>query len=101
MLGTIATFYDTEAVLIAVGITAAVTLALTLFAFQTKIDFTGCGGTYVFTKKKILKFILTIILKPSHLLFYLSLAAVLLCILVIFVFSGMLLGIFSAMGRMG
>lgn len=70
MLGTIATFYDTEAVLIAVGITAAVTLALTLFAFQTKIDFTGCG-------------------------------AVLLCILVIFVFSGMLFGIFSAMGRMG
>ena len=44
MLGTLATFYDTEAVLIAVGITAAVTLALTLFAFQTKIDFTGCGG---------------------------------------------------------
>lgn len=26
------------------GITAGVTLALTLFAFQTKIDFTACGG---------------------------------------------------------
>ena len=44
MLGTIATFYSTDAVLMAVGTTAAVTLALTLFAFQTKIDFTGCGG---------------------------------------------------------
>ena len=44
MLGTIATFYTTDAVLMAVGTTAAVTLALTLFAFQTKIDFTGCGG---------------------------------------------------------
>jgi len=44
MLGTISSFYDVEAVLIAVGITAGVTLALTLFAFQTKIDFTACGG---------------------------------------------------------
>ena len=33
-----------DAVLIAVGITAAVTLALTVFALQTKIDFTVCGG---------------------------------------------------------
>ena len=33
-----------DAVLIAVGITAGVTLALTVFALQTKIDFTVCGG---------------------------------------------------------
>ena len=44
MLGTIATFYDVDAVLIAVGITAGVTFCLTVFAFQTKIDFTVCGG---------------------------------------------------------
>lgn len=44
MLGTLATFYDAEAVLIAVGITAGVSLSLTLFAFQTKWDFTACGG---------------------------------------------------------
>jgi len=44
MLGTVATFYQADAVLIAVGITAGVTLALTVFAFQTKIDFTVCGG---------------------------------------------------------
>ena len=44
MLGTITSFYDVDAVLIAVGITAGVTLGLTLFAFQTKIDFTGCGA---------------------------------------------------------
>lgn len=30
--------------MLAVGITAAVCLALTLFAFQTKWDFTICGG---------------------------------------------------------
>jgi len=44
MLGTVSTFYDVDAVLIAVGITAGVTFALTIFAFQTKIDFTVCGG---------------------------------------------------------
>jgi len=44
MLGTISTFYDVDAVLIAVGITAGVTFCLTIFAFQTKIDFTVCGG---------------------------------------------------------
>ena len=46
MLGTLATFYSVDAVLISVGITAGVTFALTVFAFQTKIDFTVCrGGT--------------------------------------------------------
>lgn len=36
--------YDADAVLMAVGITAALCLGLTLFAFQTKWDFTLCGG---------------------------------------------------------
>ena len=44
MLGVVASTYDVDAVLMAVGTTAGVTLALTIFAFQTKIDFTGCGG---------------------------------------------------------
>lgn len=44
LLGIVASRYDTEAVLIAVGITCGVTFALTVFAFQTKIDFTMCGG---------------------------------------------------------
>jgi len=44
MLGTVSTYYEVDAVLIAVGITAGVTFALTIFAFQTKIDFTACGG---------------------------------------------------------
>ena len=47
MLGTISTFYDVDAVLIAVGITAGVTFCLTIFAFQTKIDFTVCGGWFL------------------------------------------------------
>lgn len=47
MMGTTASFYDVDAILIAVGCTAAVTLGLTLFAFQTKIDFTACGGFFL------------------------------------------------------
>jgi len=44
MLGTVTAYFDAESVLIAVGICAGVTLALTLLAFQTKYDLTTCGG---------------------------------------------------------
>ena len=46
MLGCFCALFKTEAILIAVGLTCAVTVALTIFAFQTKIDFTTCGGKY-------------------------------------------------------
>lgn len=41
---TISSYYDTDIVLIAMGITAGVCLAISIFAVQTKIDFTVCGG---------------------------------------------------------
>lgn len=44
LLGVSSSYYQQDAVLMAVGITAAVCLALTLFAFQTKYDFTMMGG---------------------------------------------------------
>ncbi|XP_054723499.1 protein lifeguard 1-like [Uloborus diversus] len=44
MLGTMSSFYDTEVVLMAVGICAGVCLAVSLFSFHTKFDFTSCGG---------------------------------------------------------
>nr|XP_042912161.1 protein lifeguard 1-like [Parasteatoda tepidariorum] len=44
LLGSAASLYDVEAVLIAVGICTVICLALTLFAFQTKYDFTTCSG---------------------------------------------------------
>ena len=47
MLGCMAAAFQADAVLIALGITAGVTLGLTLFAFQTKIDFTACGGVFL------------------------------------------------------
>ncbi|XP_028169421.1 protein lifeguard 1 [Ostrinia furnacalis] len=44
LLGVSSSMYQTSSVMIAIGITAAVCLALTLFAFQTKWDFTTMGG---------------------------------------------------------
>ncbi|XP_072821128.1 protein lifeguard 2 isoform X2 [Vicugna pacos] len=44
MLGTVSVFYNAEEVLWATGTTALVTLSLTLFALQTKWDFTLLNG---------------------------------------------------------
>lgn len=44
MVGTIASFYDTEAVVMAVGITAGVCFTVVCFSLQTKNDFTSCRG---------------------------------------------------------
>uniref|UniRef100_A0A3B3ZBK3 Uncharacterized protein n=1 Tax=Periophthalmus magnuspinnatus TaxID=409849 RepID=A0A3B3ZBK3_9GOBI len=44
MLGMIASFYDTETVIIAVGITAVVCFTVVLFSLQSKYDFTSCRG---------------------------------------------------------
>ncbi|AWP12888.1 putative protein lifeguard 3-like [Scophthalmus maximus] len=44
MSGTISSYYDTKAVFLAMGITALVCIAVTVFCFQTKVDFTSCGG---------------------------------------------------------
>lgn len=46
MTGTIASFYSTQAVLITLAITAIVTIAVTVFCFQTKVDFTSCAGLF-------------------------------------------------------
>lgn len=44
MLGTISSFHDTKIVIMAVGICAACCLAVSVFSFYTKFDFTTCGG---------------------------------------------------------
>ncbi|QQP51343.1 Fas apoptotic inhibitory molecule 2, partial [Caligus rogercresseyi] len=44
LLGNVTSYYDANEVLLAVGITFALVLALTAFAFQTKIDFTAFSG---------------------------------------------------------
>jgi len=44
MLGCAVTAFSADEVLMAVGITVVLVLGLTLFALQTKIDFTACGA---------------------------------------------------------
>jgi len=44
LTATISSYYGTRIVLYAMAITAGVTLAISLFAIQTKIDFTMCSG---------------------------------------------------------
>ncbi|KAG7469733.1 hypothetical protein MATL_G00131880 [Megalops atlanticus] len=44
MVGMIASFYETDAVIMAVGITAVVCFTVVLFSLQSKYDFTSCRG---------------------------------------------------------
>jgi FtsH-binding integral membrane protein len=44
MLATCASYYDPKVVITAGGLTALVTIALTVYACTTKTDFTFCGG---------------------------------------------------------
>ncbi|KAF5890560.1 protein lifeguard 3-like, partial [Clarias magur] len=46
MTGTISSYYDTKSVFLALGITVLVCIAVTVFCFQTKVDFTKCGGLF-------------------------------------------------------
>ncbi|XP_018605914.1 glutamate receptor, ionotropic, N-methyl D-aspartate-associated protein 1a (glutamate binding) [Scleropages formosus] len=44
MVGMIASFYNTDSVIMAVGITVVVCFTVVLFSLQTKYDFTSCRG---------------------------------------------------------
>ncbi|XP_016117611.1 protein lifeguard 1-like [Sinocyclocheilus grahami] len=44
MVGMVASYYDTDAVIMAVGITAVVCFTVVLFSLQSKYDFTSCWG---------------------------------------------------------
>uniref|UniRef100_A0A667Y9K3 Transmembrane BAX inhibitor motif containing 1a n=1 Tax=Myripristis murdjan TaxID=586833 RepID=A0A667Y9K3_9TELE len=46
MTGAIASHYDTKAVFLALAITAIVCIVVTVFCFQTKVDFTKCQGLF-------------------------------------------------------
>ncbi|KAG0728424.1 Protein lifeguard 1 [Chionoecetes opilio] len=51
--GTIASFYETSIVVMTIGITCAICFLITLFATQTKYDFTGCG-IYLFVAAMVM-----------------------------------------------
>ncbi|XP_048856397.1 protein lifeguard 2-like isoform X2 [Brienomyrus brachyistius] len=44
MTAMVSSYYNTRSVLVTLGITALVCLSVTVFSFQTKIDFTSCQG---------------------------------------------------------
>lgn len=44
MVGTVASFHDTSAVIITMGTTMAITVAIIAFSAQTRYDFTVCNG---------------------------------------------------------
>ncbi|KAJ8397305.1 hypothetical protein AAFF_G00441390 [Aldrovandia affinis] len=44
MVGMIASFYDTDSVIMAIGITTVVCFTVVLFSLQSKYDFTSCRG---------------------------------------------------------
>ncbi|XP_064162301.1 fas apoptotic inhibitory molecule 2b isoform X2 [Anguilla rostrata] len=44
MMAFVSSFYNTKSVVLCLGITAMVCLSVTVFSFQTKVDFTSCQG---------------------------------------------------------
>lgn len=86
VLGCTASRYDSEAVIMAVGITAAVCLGLTLFAFQTKWDFTVMGGILFVAVIVLLLFGIIAIIFPGRTmtLVYASVGALIFCVYLIY-----------------
>lgn len=86
MLGTVSSHYEKDEVLMAVGITAVVTLALTVFAFQSKWDFTMMGGLlFVFIIVLMCFGLLCLIIQNKYVsLVYASLGALLFCAYLVF-----------------
>ncbi|XP_028029191.1 protein lifeguard 1 isoform X1 [Bombyx mandarina] len=86
LLGISASVYEADAVLMAVGITAAVCLGLTLFALQTKWDFTMMGGVLLCATIVLLVFgIVAIFVKGKVItLVYASLGALIFSIYLVY-----------------
>lgn len=86
MLGSVASYYQSEDVLIAAGICTAVCLALMIFAFQTKYDFTTCGGILFVCVIVLLIFGIVAMFIPGKTvkMVYASLGALLFCCYLVF-----------------
>merc|ERR1712154_243030 len=65
-LSLVSMMYDTEAVMIAAGITTAIVFVLTIFAFQTKWDFTMLRGILVCVLFVFLIFGIIMIFVPQN-----------------------------------
>lgn len=86
MMGVMSANFEVMEVLLAVGITAVVTLSLTIFAFQTKWDFTTMGGVLFVSVIVLMILGIFAIIFPSNtlVLVYASLGALIFCIYLIY-----------------
>ncbi|XP_037941053.1 protein lifeguard 1-like, partial [Teleopsis dalmanni] len=86
LVGSVASVYDSQEVLMAIGITAVLCLGLTIFAMQTKYDFTACGGFLLAALLCLMIFGFVAIFWRSHLVstIYASCGALLACIFLIY-----------------
>ncbi|KPJ10125.1 Glutamate [NMDA] receptor-associated protein 1 [Papilio machaon] len=87
LLGVTSSMYDGTAVMMAVGITAAICLTLTLFAMQTKYDFTAMGGILLCATVVLLLFGLIAMFLPGNrivTLVYASLGALLFSVYLVY-----------------
>lgn len=65
IIGMVSMTYETDAVIIAAGLTTVIVFALTIFAFQTRVDFTMCGGMLLCVGVVLLLFTLVAIFLPQ------------------------------------
>ncbi|XP_076592746.1 protein lifeguard 1 [Chaetodon auriga] len=86
MLGSVAAYFEAEAVMWAVGATALVSFALTLFAMQSKWDFTTASGSlWVFAWTLVSFALLCAILRSQYLyILYASLGTLLFSLYMVF-----------------
>ncbi|XP_051517121.1 protein lifeguard 2-like isoform X2 [Myxocyprinus asiaticus] len=90
MTGMLSSYYNTTSVIICLGITALVCLAITILSFLTKIDITSCQGvllvfcTAMFFCGIVLAFILPFGYVPWLQVVYAALGAILFCMFLAF-----------------
>ncbi|GLH16781.1 uncharacterized protein GBIM_21067 [Gryllus bimaculatus] len=87
ILGVISSTYNPDAVLMAVGLCAAVCFGLTLFAFQTKWDFTVMGGVLFVAVIILFLFGIVAAILPGSktlTLVYASLGALVFCVYLVY-----------------
>lgn len=86
LVGSITAYYDSKVVLMAFIITISVTIALTVFALQTRMDFTMMGGVLLSILMSLIIFGLLLLFFPSPVLHkvYAGIGALLFSVFIVF-----------------
>ncbi|ESN93989.1 hypothetical protein HELRODRAFT_125879, partial [Helobdella robusta] len=91
MVGIICSFHRVDQVVIAASATVVITFVLTIFAMQTKIDFTSCGGVMCIISILFIIFAITVSVYTAIwgrskilMMVYCSIGALVFCLYIIF-----------------